>query len=291
MKLMRYLTVTTIFAYAIIVGGPANGAVDFAECKVAFVKSQAPKYTNHAKQIISLCKGDKIKFAVSFNKKRRTADFVAYRLTPKMATSTPAIKRKNNWFSPDSKIFNSEKKSFQATRASYRHSGFDRGHLIKAEDMKLDAKAYKSTFLFSSIVPQFPKFNRLGWRKAEQLPRTKIKNGVFDEVWIIAGVTGTHSHSKSMGKSIGIGITVPSCFYRVLIGKKRGNYSVIALLMPNDNKIDNSIIVSDYIVGMDYLEKIIDIDLLPDYNSFDYDAGNWGLEETKELNNSAPACD
>ena len=183
------------------------------------------------------------------------------------------------------RFFNSAKKSFQATRSSYRHSGFDRGHLIKAEDMKLDANAYKSTFLFSSIVPQFPKFNRLGWRKTEQLPRTKIKNGVFDEVWIIAGVTGTHPHSKSMG------ITVPSCFYRVLIGKKQSNYSVIAMLMPNDNKIDNSIIISDYIVGIDYLVKIIHIDLLPDSNSFNYDARNWGLEATKELNSPAPACD
>ncbi len=218
MKLMRYLTLTAIFVYAIIQGIPANGAMDFVGCKVAFAKSQAPKYTNHAKQIISLCKGDKIKFAVSFNKERRTADFVAYRLTPEMVIATPAIKRKNNWFSPDSSIFNSRNETFQATRASYRNSGFDRGHLIKAEDMKLDAKAYKSTFLFSSIVPQFPKFNRLGWRKVEQIPRTKIKNRVFDEVWIIAGVTGAHPHSKNMG------VTVPSCFYRVLIGKKYGNY-------------------------------------------------------------------
>ncbi len=63
------------------------------------------------------------------------------------------------------------------------------------------------------------------------------------------------------------------------------------MLIPNDNKIDNSIIVSDYIVGIDFLEKITNIDLLPDYNSFDYDAGNWGLEASKELNNPAPACD
>ena len=232
-----------------------------------------------------MCKGSNINFAVSFNKNRRTADFVAYQLTAEMVSAPSIIKRRNSWFRPDLDIFDEPNKLSQATRASYRNSGLDRGHLIKAEDMKLDTTAYKSTFLFSSIVPQFKKFNRMGWPKAERLPRRQIKNGVFSKVWIIAGVTGTHPRSKDMG------VTVPSCFYRVMIGRSPNSYSVVVLLMPNDNKIDNDVIVSDYVVAVDYLERIIGINLLPDFASFDYGLAKWGLAAAKESNNTAPACD
>ncbi len=288
MKLMRYLPAIAIFAYALIAATPANSATGFSECKGSFAKEWVPKYTNHTKHIISLCKGGEINFAVSFNKKRRTADFVAYRLTAKMVSAPTIIKRRSSWFLPDPDILDATNKTFQATKASYKHSGFDRGHLIKAEDMKLDTKAYKSTFLFSSIVPQFQKFNRLGWRKVENLPRDKIKKGIFNQVWIIAGVIGTHPRSKYLKDT---GVIIPSCFYRVLIGEKQGGYSVIAMLMPNDNKIDNSVIVSDYIVGVNYLEKTLGIDLLPGLNSLDYGLAKWGLGAAKNPRGYNLSCD
>ena len=46
-----------------------------------------------------------------------------------------------------------------AELSDYRNSGYDRGHLAPAADMKNSSISMSESFLFSNISPQDPSFN------------------------------------------------------------------------------------------------------------------------------------
>jgi len=58
-----------------------------------------------------------------------------------------------------------------AVLADYKGSGYDRGHLCPAGDMKLDQHAMDETFFMSNLSPQTPAFNRDKWRELEEQVR------------------------------------------------------------------------------------------------------------------------
>jgi len=53
----------------------------------------------------------------------------------------------------------------------YVHSGYDRGHLVPAEDFAYNDSLQKLTFSYYNCVPQNPKLNRGKWKKYE----TKVR--------------------------------------------------------------------------------------------------------------------
>lgn len=59
-----------------------------------------------------------------------------------------------------------------ASLADYKGSGYDRGHLAPAGDMKWSQKVMSESFFMSNMSPQTPGFNRGIWRSLESLVRT-----------------------------------------------------------------------------------------------------------------------
>ena len=49
----------------------------------------------------------------------------------------------------------------------YTNSGYDRGHLVPAEDMAWSKESLLSTFYYINCIPQTPKLNRSIWRVYE----------------------------------------------------------------------------------------------------------------------------
>lgn len=66
----------------------------------------------------------------------------------------------------------------------YNKSGYDRGHLVPAEDMAYSEPSLKSTFYYINCVPQHPSMNRGAWRRYETLTRTISQS---DSILIICG--------------------------------------------------------------------------------------------------------
>lgn len=63
----------------------------------------------------------------------------------------------------------SEPPIFRARLSDYRGSGYDRGHMAAAADMKHSQQAMDSTFLLSNMCPQVGAgFNRDYWARFEQ---------------------------------------------------------------------------------------------------------------------------
>ena len=92
-------------------------------------------------------------YTVSYNSDYRVANWVAYELT-----STEAKSKKNersNKFVRDPQV-----KGASAENGDYTRTGYDRGHLAPAGDMKWSAKAMRESFYLSNITPQKPGLNR-----------------------------------------------------------------------------------------------------------------------------------
>lgn len=49
----------------------------------------------------------------------------------------------------------------------YTNSGYDRGHLVPAEDMAYSEESLKSTFYYINAIPQNPTLNRSIWKQYE----------------------------------------------------------------------------------------------------------------------------
>ncbi|EKX36501.1 hypothetical protein GUITHDRAFT_57118, partial [Guillardia theta CCMP2712] len=70
--------------------------------------------------------------------------------------------------------------------ADYKGSGFDRGHLVAAADVKFSQNALDETFLLSNISPQVGAgFNRGYWERMERWCRNL--KGEFSDVFVISG--------------------------------------------------------------------------------------------------------
>jgi endonuclease G len=103
-------------------------------------------------------------YILQYNEQFEQADWVAYELTrDEVMGSTD---RKDS-FKTDTEIGTGS-----ATLADYRGSGYDRGHLAPAADMKMSALSMSDSFYMSNMSPQHPSFNRGIWSKLESYVRT-----------------------------------------------------------------------------------------------------------------------
>jgi len=91
-------------------------------------------------------------YTLNYNEEHGQAEWVAYILTKDRVYGT--VKRTDN-FRSDPKV-----KTGSATLADYKGSGYDRGHLAPAADMKWSATAMSESFYMSNMSPQRPDFNR-----------------------------------------------------------------------------------------------------------------------------------
>ena len=78
----------------------------------------------------------------------------------------------------------------------YKKSGYDKGHLVPAEDMASDCSKMLSTFKYTNCIPQSPKLNRGKWAQMEEEIR---KMSYLDSIQILTGGSG---YNKMIGDSV-----------------------------------------------------------------------------------------
>lgn len=185
-------------------------------------------------------------YTLSYNEKAEQAEWVAYELKKNYIKNTNF---KRPFFIEDPKVITKS-----ADWRNYKKSGYDKGHLCPAADMEFNIDAYNDTFYTSNISPQNHDFNAGIWNRLEQKVRfwAVKNNGLF----VVTGGVLKGS-SKSIGKEK---VIVPNYYYKILLTQSKGNYKMLAFLVPNEK---SSKPIFDYVVSVDYLESITGIDFFP----------------------------
>jgi endonuclease G, mitochondrial len=99
-----------------------------------------------------------------------------------------------------------------AKPGDYRNSGFDKGHMAPAADMKWDKEAMKESFYLSNVCPQDHRFNDGIWADLENAVRRWVS---YDSVeYIVTGPVLPERDALKIGEDH---VTVPSYFYKVIL--------------------------------------------------------------------------
>lgn len=185
-------------------------------------------------------------YTLSYNEQYEQAEWVAY--------SLHVNDSKNINFDRPFFIKDPEVKTHSADWINYKNSGYDKGHLCPAGDMKISKKAFEDTFYTSNISPQLHEFNDGIWNRLEQ--KVRYWSAKYNGLFVVTGGV-LKNNLKTIGKE---DVAVPDFFYKVLLKQNSGKYSMIAFVMPNAKSEKP---LYDYVISVDELEKMTGIDFFP----------------------------
>lgn len=191
------------------------------------------------------------------------ACWVAYVLRPHMISGS--VSRTND-FRPDPRV-----ETGSASPEDYRGSGFDRGHLVPAADMRFSRKCMSETFYMSNMSPQRPAFNRGIWKELENLVRRWVRRD--GELLIVTGPILQGGDLFMIGQSR---VAVPDFFYKVILDYQEPEIKAIAFVLPNEKAGEP---LSAFAVCVDRVEELTGIDF---YAGLPDDVEEW-LESSLEL--------
>lgn len=112
-----------------------------------------------------------------------------------------------------------------ALPTDYRSSGYDRGHIAPAGDMKWSKQAMEESFYMSNITPQSPGMNRGRWASLELLVRAWAKEG--EETIIVSGPV----LAENLPQIGSTGVSIPAEHFKVLLRSKGQQLDAIAFIM------------------------------------------------------------
>ncbi len=166
----------------LLLGNPSNATADVAnENNYLMVKPQ---------------------YALSYNRSRATANWVAWRLD---STWIGGADRQDD-FRPDETL---PAGWYRVLDTDYSGSGYDRGHMTPSGDRTRSIPDNSATFLMTNIVPQLAANNQGPWNDFENYLRSLAQGG--QEIYIFSGVAGNVG-TIAQGK-----IVVPAVTWKVVL--------------------------------------------------------------------------
>lgn len=179
-------------------------------------------------------------YTASYNSDFLIPNWVAWELTKEEAHGTIG---RSQQFVPDPMV-----KGKSASTYDYSRSGYDRGHMAPAADMKWSQQAMDESFYLSNICPQDHEINAGQWEQLESRCRGWAK--FHGKVWICCGPI-VSKHPRTIGEN---NVVVPSGFFKVVCTERRGQYQAIGFIFPN-GPCQGSI--WDYAMSVDEVEDLV----------------------------------
>jgi endonuclease G len=186
-------------------------------------------------------------YTVSYNSDWKIPNWVAYELTKEEAEG---VTPRDNNFIPDPEVPYGE----SATTNDYKNSGWDRGHMAPAGDMKWSELAMKESFYLSNICPQNKNLNGGVWNDLEiQVRGLATQKG---KIYVVCGPI-VSQQPKTIGTNK---VAVPDAFFKVLLQNDNDNWTAIAFMFANASGRKP---LSTYAMNVEDMQVITDIDFFP----------------------------
>ncbi|HSH47336.1 MAG TPA: DNA/RNA non-specific endonuclease [Halomonas sp.] len=216
-------------------------------------------------------------YLVGWSDLRVSPLWVSYELTPvRYPDIAPRPDFKQDW-----------RTLWPVTPTSYRHSGYDRGHL--APNYAIAAvhgpSAQRATFLMSNMTPQKPDLNRRLWQRLEEavmdhfVPR-------FGRLQVITGPVYAEDFIAGALNRVGFS-EVPVAFYKILVVPGESPRA-LAFVMPQDVRGHEPL--DRYVVSIDEVEALTGLNFMPQLDptleaalEAGVNTGGWALEKVSTL--------
>lgn len=157
---------------------------------------------------------------VSFNPRYHIPNWVAWELTADEAAGSLG---RNDKFQQDPDVPGCPQPQ------DYTRSGYDRGHMAPAGDMKWSEDAMRESFYMTNICPQLHSLNSGAWKSLEEKCRQWVM--LDSSLIIISGpVLRRNPPTEYLGDS---GVAVPNEFFKVILAPKANPMRAIGFIMPN----------------------------------------------------------
>ena len=155
-----------------------------------------------------------------------------------------------NKFAPDPEV-----RGAQAYDTDYKGSGFDRGHIAPAGDMKWNEDAMRESFYLSNVCPQNRNLNRGDWKELEELEREWALQ--YGSVSITAGPIYSNNQPQRIGANH---VAVPDGFFKVLLVGYPKSPKAYGFVYKNEA---GSRPMKSYQLSVDEVERITGMDFFP----------------------------
>lgn len=186
-------------------------------------------------------------YTLSYNNDFRVPNWVAYELLESDVIT--AYRSREDSFEPDPLV-----KGRQAYDRDYVGSGYDRGHMAPAADMRWSSQTMKECFYLSNVCPQNHNLNSGAWNDLEKQVRYEAR--YYKSVWVVCGPMFDFNNPKRIGRN---NVAVPDSFFKALLAKRKdGSYAAIGFIFPNKACERN---LTHYVMTVDELESKLGMDL------------------------------
>ncbi|MEN2495366.1 MAG: hypothetical protein MHMPM18_000010 [Marteilia pararefringens] len=192
-------------------------------------------------------------FALNYNFYTRTPLWTYEVIMPHIDRKKKKIKRPRMFFTDES-----IPQQFQLKHNDYTKSGYSRGHMVPAYNLKYDPETYDETFKLSNIVPQLQSNNAGVWLDIEDKVRDFATSGKFDEIHVWTGPI-FHYQDGDIIRKIKNKITIPTHLYKVIYLVRRDKKISFAVIIANNS--DNivypvSFELLEYLTGLQFPDII-----------------------------------
>jgi endonuclease G len=209
---------------------------------------------------------DRIGYALGYSEENEQAAWVQYRFTAEENSHQKASRTED--FREDLDI-----KTGSAQLEDYRRSGYDRGHLAPAADMKFSQVAMSESFLLSNMSPQVHEFNGGIWSDLEKFVRYTVN--IEKSIYVVTGPIFKNG-DKKIGRS---GVTVPSAYYKIIYDETEPR-KMIAFIVPHQ---DTDLPLSSFVTTVDEVEKQTGIDFFSRVQGTDTLEASVAISEWRNL--------
>ena len=162
-----------------------------------------------------------IGYTVSWNPVFLVPNWVAYELT---ADELIGSEERTNHFKPDPLV-----EGDPVVTRDYSNSGYDRGHMAPAADMRWSAQAMRESFYMTNICPQNHNLNAGDWKALEERVRDMAEQ--YEHVYVCCGPIISDPY-QTIGQERKI--AVPEAFFKVILTEQDGEYQTEAYVMNNE---------------------------------------------------------